>query len=274
MASKSEMDQWPVANADRFTGFARTYDQYRPQPPAALVELLSQLAGTDEPALVVDLGCGTGLSTRIWAGAAQQVIGVEPSDDMRRQAQEATTAGNVSYRPGLSHETGLAGGCADIVTCAQSLHWMEPKGTFGEVRRILRPGGVFAAYDHDWPPTTAFWEMDAVWEDLRRRTIELDREHGVSADVKRWPKPEHLERMRASGMFRITKETLLHQVIRGDADRLVGLARSQASISGLLKHGLTEADIGLDRFRTAANDALGDVPHPWHFSYRLRLGTI
>ena len=34
----------------------------------------------------------------------------------------------------------------------QALHWMEPAPTFGEVARLLRPGGVFAALDCDWPP--------------------------------------------------------------------------------------------------------------------------
>lgn len=32
-------------------------------------------------------------------------------------------------------------------TVAQALHWMEPASTLAEVARILRPGGVFAAYD-------------------------------------------------------------------------------------------------------------------------------
>ncbi len=49
----------------------------------------------------------------------------------------------------LTKEEGTAG----IVTCAQSFHWMEPESTFIEVARILRPGGVFAAYDYDRPPT-------------------------------------------------------------------------------------------------------------------------
>jgi len=45
--------------------------------------------------------------------------------------------------------TDLPDGCADIVTCSQSLHWMVPESTFAEVARILRPGGVFATYDYD-----------------------------------------------------------------------------------------------------------------------------
>ena len=44
-------------------GFAAGYDRFRPRPPRALVETLLQVAGVERARLVVDLGCGTGLST-------------------------------------------------------------------------------------------------------------------------------------------------------------------------------------------------------------------
>ena len=48
-------------------GFSARYQACRPKPPGALVELLLRLAGTRRPHVVVDLGSGTGISTRIWA---------------------------------------------------------------------------------------------------------------------------------------------------------------------------------------------------------------
>jgi hypothetical protein len=50
-------------NVQRFTGFADLYDQYRPELPLVIGELLSQLAGLERPLRVVDLGSGTGLSS-------------------------------------------------------------------------------------------------------------------------------------------------------------------------------------------------------------------
>src|SRR5512140_2979183 len=93
-------------NTDRFSGFANLYDRYRPAPPAILGEILIQLAGGTRPQCVVDLGSGTGLSTRYWADKAEYVIGVEPTADMRREAEAQTRGRNVSYREGFSHETG------------------------------------------------------------------------------------------------------------------------------------------------------------------------
>ena len=161
------------ANIKRFTGFALVYNAYRPEPPAVLLDILTQLARVDRPELVVDIGCGTGLSTRIWSERANQVIGVDPSTDMLDHAREVPTPENVSYRKGLSNQTGLPDGCADIVTCSQSLHWMEPDTTFAEAHRLLRTGGAFAAYDYDQPPKTSNWEADKACIQLAERMSAL-----------------------------------------------------------------------------------------------------
>jgi SAM-dependent methyltransferase len=258
------------ANLERFTGYADCYDAYRPQPPPILAEILTRLAQVERPALVVDLGSGTGLSTRFWAGRAAAVVGIEPSDDMRGQAQAQTAAPHVRYQAGLSTATGLPDGCADIVTCSQSLHWMEPAPTFAEVARILRPGGVFAAYDCDWPPTM-HWEAEAVYQETSRRVAALGEARGSFAGVQSWEKSEHLARMRRSGHFRHVKELLVHSVEEGSAERLVGLCRSQGSVATLLKRGVTEAEIGLDTLVREARRLLGEGTAPWYWSYRVRV---
>ncbi|HEY7626940.1 MAG TPA: class I SAM-dependent methyltransferase, partial [Ilumatobacteraceae bacterium] len=140
------------ANARRFSGFADLYDAVRPTPPRVFADVITAYAG-GRPTVTVDLGSGTGLSTR-WATAwSDEVIGVEPSDDMRRRAAEIAPTGQITYVAGWSNETGLASASADVVLAVQALHWMEPVSTFTEAARILRPGGVFAAIDCDWPPS-------------------------------------------------------------------------------------------------------------------------
>ena len=129
-------------------GFAAFYDRFRPRPPRALLELLPSLLETDRLGLVVDLGSGTGLSTRVWADVADEVLGIEPNDAMRDFAEAAATPANVRYRSASSYETGIADASADLVTAAQSLQWMEPRRLFPEVGRILRRGGLFCAYNY------------------------------------------------------------------------------------------------------------------------------
>jgi ubiquinone/menaquinone biosynthesis C-methylase UbiE len=188
------------ATVERFMGFADAYDTFRPRPPLPLLDILTQLAQTPRPSLVVDLGSGTGLSTALWASRAAEVVGVEPSADMRRQAEARTDGANVRYLAGYANATGLSDGCADIVTCSQSLHWMEPVSTLAEIARILRPGGVFAAYDYDWPPTLS-WGTEQAHQAFAAQIHLAEQAHGFSNEVRFWDKHQHLKRMRASGLF-------------------------------------------------------------------------
>lgn len=106
------------------------------------------------------------------------------------------------------------------------------------------------------------------------RVSSVEKERGLAADVKRWSKDGHLARLRASGRFGFTKEIVLHHAESGNAERLVGLVLSQGGVETLLKAGLTEAEMGLDRLREAAARTLGDEPGPWCFNYRARIGIV
>jgi SAM-dependent methyltransferase len=261
-------------NTERFSGFAALYDRYRPPPPRDLAQLLSQFGGFADLALVVDLGSGTGLSTRYWADRAKQVIGVEPSADMRAQALIASARDNVSYREGWGHATALPAGCATIVSCSQALHWMEPQATFEEAARVLIHGGVFAACDYDWPPLTGSWQADSAFERCLSRVRELERQLNLGERLAQWSKDEHLARIKASGCFRYAHEASLHYTDTGNSDRLVGLMLSQGGTMDLLKTGLTESELGIDELRDLAARTLGAEPHPWLWSARIRMAVV
>jgi SAM-dependent methyltransferase len=247
-------------------GFPGQYDAYRPRPPAALLDLLARLAGAEQPRLVVDLGSGTGLSTRAWAARAQSVVGVEPNAAMRRHAEERTEAANVRYVEAYSASTGLPDGSADIVACAQSFHWMEPGPALTEAARVLRPGGVFAAYDYQLPPVIR-WEVDDAFAAYHAARGRARRRRAQQMGSDRWPKHQHLDRIRDSGHFRYAREILLHgDEEQGGAERVVGLARS---IGPSLDDEI-EVDEALARLAETADRMLGDAVVPWHFGYWVR----
>jgi ubiquinone/menaquinone biosynthesis C-methylase UbiE len=257
-----------------WTGVADLYDAYRPRTPTVLLDLLPQLAGIQRPRLVVDLGSGTGLSTYAWAEHAESVIGVDPNAAMRRQAEARRgSETNVRFVEGVAHETGLPDACADIVTASQALHWMDPQLTFAELGRILRPGGVFAAYDYDWPViitpgadllyTQFMAQLDPIFAG---QDIDFGQGKG---DLKE----EHLARMRESGQFHLTREICVHSEERGDAERFIGLMLSN-SASILIERGIvTGEQLDLEDYRARARALLGDMPRRWYFSYRVRYGV-
>jgi SAM-dependent methyltransferase len=249
-------------------GFATGYDSHRPSPPTALLDVLCLEAQVERPQLVVDFGSGTGLSTRAWAERADEVVGIEASPEMREQALAATAAGNVRFIEAYAQETGLAEGAADLVTCSQSFHWMEPEPTLAEAARILRPGGVFAAYDYDWPPVV-HWEVEAAFEELIRRVGRLR----AGGGRMRYEKSGHLERIRAGGHFRHAREVVLHSRERGSAARIVGMALSLGPLTVLLNEGVSEEDVGLAALREAADRALGEREVELFLCYRVRLGV-
>ena len=248
-------------------GFAEHYDRSRPRPPLALAELLPPLAGTQRPRLVVDLGCGTGLSTRFWSSHANQVVGVEPNDSMRAFAETATESHNVRYLGASSYETGLPDACADLVTAAQSLQWMRPDRVLPEIGRLLRPGGVFCAYEY-FALQSPLWEPEEQWRLVRTRKGEMRAQLGLDDSVQRWP--VSTARLEESGVFRCVRELALHSIEQGDGDRLVALALSEGSMTTLLEVGASDEDVGLDRLRTAA--AKMPEPLPWWISYRVWVG--
>jgi SAM-dependent methyltransferase len=267
------VDQWSEqllrSSGYERTGFAAGFDSNRPAPPPVLLDILCLAAQVDRPRLVVDLGSGTGLSTRPWAERADRVIGVEASPEMRAQAEAATGADNVRFVQAYAQATGLPDGEADLVTCSQALHWMEPEPTFAEAARLLRPGGVFAAYDYDWPPVVN-WEVESAFEEVLRRVRAGRRRDG---GPMRFSKEGHLDRIKGSGHFRYAREIVFHSRDRADAQRIVGMAFSLGPLTVLLGNGQSEEELGLAALREAAERALGDRTVDIFVGYRIRLGV-
>ena len=253
-------------------GFAEVYDRHRPSPPPALLDILSLVARVETSRLVVDLGCGTGLSTRVWAHRADEVVGVEPNARMAEHARLATRAPNVRYVDAYAGETSLAADSADIVTCSQAFHWMEPTAVLAEAARILRPGGVFAAYDYDVPPLVNPDVDSAFISHFSARRAARARLQLV-AGGDRWPKAQHLERIRDSGLFRLAREVLCHGFDETDAARVAGMAESMGGPRALFGGEAPEVEATFEHLARVAHEVLGEKSWPMVVCYRIRLGV-
>lgn len=236
------MSQLDQSSASRFKGFCFDYDRYRPTPPAELMELASGWAGSSEPELVVDLGCGTGLSTRPWHSRARNVTGIDPSEDMLIAARAATKSSNIIYQLGTGQSTGLELGCADIITCSSAAHWMEPEPTVQEISRVLKRNGILIVYGHYYPVFLQSPALTKFYERWRKNLDELEyRTEKQSA--KKWPLTELYASVNACGLFEYSRRHYMHSRLSWSAEEIEGFFRAHAGVPFLLDRGYADEDL-------------------------------
>ncbi len=170
---------------ERFTQTAELYDRHRPSYPAALIDWLIAAAELKPGAAVADIGCGTGISARLFAQRGFAVTGIDPNAAM---LEKARAKGGADYRQGESNATGLPDASADLVFAAQAFHWFDVASTLAEWRRILKPGGLAAAFWNDRVADTPFLkEYEALLQASSVEYRELTRRRSTLAELEAAP---------------------------------------------------------------------------------------
>ena len=124
-----------------FSPLAASYARGRPRYPAALYDWLASLL--DRRELAWDCATGNGQAAE---GLAAHFARVVATDASAEQIRHAAPHPRIEYRVARAEASGLAPASADLATVASALHWVDAPAYFDEVRRVVRPGGVFAAW--------------------------------------------------------------------------------------------------------------------------------
>jgi len=132
-----------MAFADHFSGHASAYAAYRPRYPDALFEAVVRRCAATR--LAWDCGTGNGQAAVALARYVDRVVATDASTE---QIAEAAPHERITYCVAPAGDSPLADASADLVTVAQALHWFDLDAFYAEVRRIVRPGGVIAAWTY------------------------------------------------------------------------------------------------------------------------------
>jgi ubiquinone/menaquinone biosynthesis C-methylase UbiE len=109
-------------------------------------------------ARVLEIGCGTGVLTRVlarWPGV-REVVGVDPAPIFLGKARElAADLANVTFREADGRSLPFEAGVFDVVVFDSTLsHVPGPEQALAEAFRVLRLRGWLAAFDGDYATTT------------------------------------------------------------------------------------------------------------------------
>jgi SAM-dependent methyltransferase len=161
-----------------FGEFAELYDRHRPAYPDVVIDDLVELAGLDAGSLVLEIGAGTGKATSMFAARGMRVLAVEPSAEMAALARR--TSDEVQIEHSDFERWDPAGREFRLVFAAQAWHWVDPAVGFAKAARVLRPGGVLAA----------FWNR-AVWARAGLREAIIDAYRRAAPEILGESDPIH-----------------------------------------------------------------------------------
>jgi SAM-dependent methyltransferase len=147
------------ARASSFGANAELYDRSRPRYPDELIDEL--VAGA--PAVVLDVGCGTGLFGRSFVERNTPVLGVEPDALMaevaRRHGLDVEVATFEDWESGTRR--------FELLIAGQSWHWIAPDVGARKAAEVLVPGGTAV---HAWNIAEIEPDLrealDAVYDEL------------------------------------------------------------------------------------------------------------
>lgn len=238
-----------MEHTQAFDGLAENYRRFRPDYPreavAGLVEYVRRGAAVREGALVLDVGAGTGISTRALRdafGPGPRIVGVEPGERMRESAAVQGGEG-LEFRSGTAESLPAEDGSASLVLAAQAVHWFDRPAFFGEAVRVLCPGGALAVLqnDRDWRGSLFLDEYEGLLEQHGNGYDRRYREYDLSAELDR------VEGLHDPGLVEVPWAQTL------TAEEFAGRALSSTKVQDVVRNigeerALTEIHALLERY--------------------------
>jgi SAM-dependent methyltransferase len=167
---------------DIFSVQAASYARYRPGYPDSLFDYLRHLCVHKDAAW----DCATG-NGQIAGGLSAFFSAVMATDISEQQLSHAVAAPNITYRREAAESSSFDDAMFDLVIVAQAIHWFRFDEFYKEVKRTLKPGGIFVVtgysmvvinpeidallLDYHENIVGAYWDPERIYVDERYQTI-------------------------------------------------------------------------------------------------------
>jgi SAM-dependent methyltransferase len=140
---------------DHFSKHSEQYAQYRPQYPDEIYAYLASIA----PGHSLAWDCGTG-NGQAAIGLAKYFDKVHATDASAEQILRAYPHNKVDYGVEPAEHVSLDTSSTDLVTVAVAIHWFNFDEFYREVKRVLKPNGILAAWTYSFPEISP--EIDSL----------------------------------------------------------------------------------------------------------------
>lgn len=147
------------ANIEVHSKMADTYDanepHFRPENRAKVREVLQHLSKRAGAGRLLDVGCGTGFIISLARDLFSHIDGIDVTKAMLERVD--TSSGNITLHEGFAENMPFADGTFDMASSYAFMHHVhDHRAILHEVRRVLRPGGLFYI---DLEPNKLFWQQ-------------------------------------------------------------------------------------------------------------------
>ena len=196
-----------------FHHVAREYAKFRPDYPDAVLDHLHAMTSPPDGRWALDLGCGTGRLARPLASAGWNVIAADADESMLRSMPRNESAQPNAVRC-VAEAIGVSDGAVSLVTCAQALHWFNPRYALPQIARVLKnPGGVAVFLLTDRCPTSPF--VAQFDEFIRQWAPGFRREYAIQ---------DWCAKLQSTGEFSRLTDTTVNWTWRPKVEQFIGYA--------------------------------------------------